>query len=264
MKDLAKHLFLLLIIIIMIIGVYMTYKSPAFKLSNFANIEHFTTSPLYPEPINFKVVEINKDGIIVEFNPPPMPTNADGTMPSSIPQLLKYCIIIASMDDKGAIVNGQRMFLQPSNSCTSPDITNVALPESQRFVCNYKIPIIPDDNEVSFKAGLMAIYNSGNSNVINPSNISIFKLGLTLSDNINIYNEGVSAIKTKQKLTESIFKPDNVIGAADGHFEMIRQSLGGYPDNLFINQEIDQHTLSDSINKQLSLGIIDVNVGNYS
>ncbi len=248
----------------MIIGVYMTYKSPTFKLSNFANTEHFTTSSLYPEPINFKVVEINKDGIIVEFNPPPMPTNADGSVPSPMPQLLKYCIIIASMDDKGTIVNGQRMFLQPSNSCTSPDITNVSLPENQRFVCNYKISIVPGENELSFKVGLMAIYDLGNSNVINPSNITIFKLGLTLSDNINVYNEGVSAIKTKQKLTESIFKPDNILGAADGRFEMIRQSLGGFPDNLFINQEVGEHTLSDAINKQLSLGIINVNVGNYS
>jgi hypothetical protein len=265
MKDLGKHLFLLLVTLILLVGIYLSYNSPTFNLSSLSikhKIEGFTTSTLYPEPVNFKIIDINKTGITVEFNPPPPPSNSDGTIPSPSPQLVKYCIILASMDDKGAIVNGQRMFLQPVDNCTNPDIKNTSLPESQRFLCNYKISLVPNENEVSFKAGLMAIYDTGNSNVINPSNINIFRLELSLGDNINIFNEGVAALKSKQKMTSSILNSQNVIGTADGQFEMIKQSLGGYPDNLYIEQSIGEHTLSDAINKQLSLGVVNLNLAN--
>lgn len=268
MKDLGKHLFLLLVILILLVGIYLSYKSPAYNLSSFnlqpllKKIEGFTTSTLYPEPVNFKIVEIAKTGITVEFNPPPPPSNANGTIPSPMPQLLKYCVIVASMDDKGAVVNGQRMFLQPADTCTNPDIKNTSLPESQRFLCNYKISLVPNDNEVSFKAGLMAIYDTGNSNVVNPINVNIFRLELSLGDNINIFNEGLSALKTKQQMNSSILSGQNVMGTADGQFEMIKQSLGGYPDNLYLEQSVGEHTLSDAINKQLSLGIVNVNLAN--
>lgn len=265
MQELGKHLFLLLVIFILLVGIYINYKSPAFKLESRNNIEHFANpSPLYPEPIKFKLVDIGKNSIDVEFSPPPVPSNTDGTIPSPMPQLLKYCIIIASMDEKGAVVNGQRMFLQPINTCTMPDVPDTTLPENQRYICKYTIPINQAANEVSFKAGLIAIYDSGNSNIVDPSNVQVFKLGLSLPENINIYNAGIEAINIQRKLSSSILNNQNVIGTADGQFEIIRQSLGGYPDNLFISQEVSQDTLANAATQQLSLGIIDINVNNFS
>jgi hypothetical protein len=265
MKDLGKHLFLLLVAFILLMGIYISYNSSAFSLSSRNSVEHFSApSPLYPEPIKFKLVNINKDSIDLEFSPPPIPSNPDGSIPIPMPQLINYCIIIASMNDKGAVINGQRMFLQPINTCVLPDVPDTTLPENQRNICKYTIPINQGVNEVSFKAGLMAVYDIGDSTIIDPSNIQVFKLGLSLPDNINVYNAGLDAIKAQQKINSSIMNNDNknLLCTADGQFELIRQSLGGYPDNLYISQEIGQDTLAAAVNKQLSLGIINVNVKN--
>jgi hypothetical protein len=51
-----------------------------------------------------------------------------------------------------------------------------------------------------------------------------------------------------------------MLGTADGQFQLISQSLGGYPDNLYVSQETGADTLTQAANKQLSLGIINVNV----
>jgi hypothetical protein len=165
------------------------------------------------------------------------------------------------MDKDGNIVNGQRMFLQPINTCVMPDVPNLTLPTYQQFMCKFSIPITQQKNEDTFKVGVMAIYDTGSSDIINPSNVTVFKLGLSLPANISVFNAGVSAIKTLQDLSTSPLSSDkNILGTADGQFEMIKSSLGGYPDQLFINQSIGADTLNQALSKQLSLGIIDIKV----
>jgi len=52
-----------------------------------------------------------------------------------------------------------------------------------------------------------------------------------------------------------------MLSSADGQYEMIKYQLGNYPDNLEIsNEEIRKNTLTDLIDKSMSLGKIVVNV----
>ena len=47
---------------------------------------------------------------------------------------------------------------------------------------------------------------------------------------------------------------------ADGRFEMIRRQLGGYPDNLFIEEHTGPKSLDELVKRHLALGIMNINV----
>jgi hypothetical protein len=267
--NIGKHLFLALIVIVLLIGIYISINSASFRLNS---TEHFynpptettvttaapTISPalLYPAPVNFRILNISPIGIDVSFNPPPTPTGSA--------KLKHYNIIIASMDSKGTVINSQRMFLQPINTCIIPDIPDTTLPSNQQLQCSYNIPITAGANEETFKAGLMAIYDTGSSQIIDPQDtLKVFKLGLSVAKNIDIFNAGQSAIKALQQSNTNILSGSsnqNMLGTADGQFQLISQSLGGYPNNLYVSQETGADTLTQAANKQLSLGIVNVNV----
>ena len=262
--NICKHLFLALIVIVLLTGIYISINSASFRLNS---TEHFNPPPepsellLYPAPVKFRILNISPTGIDVAFNPPPEPAANLANVKAT---LINYNIIIASMDSNGTVVNGQRMFLQPINTCVIPDIPDTTLPTNQQYLCSYNIPITAGANEETFKAGLMAIYDTGSSQIVDPQDtLKVFKLGLSVANNIDVYNAGQSAIKALQQSNTNILSGSsnqNMLGTADGQFQLISQSLGGYPENLYVSQETGADTLTQAANKQLSLGIVNVNI----
>lgn len=55
-------------------------------------------------------------------------------------------------------------------------------------------------------------------------------------------------------------KTGRVISTADGEYQQIANNLGGYPENLMLQLDTNYNTLNELIAKQLSQGILDINV----
>ena len=52
-----------------------------------------------------------------------------------------------------------------------------------------------------------------------------------------------------------------MISTADGKYELIKSQLGNYPDNLLLDEQtINKTSLSDLVDKNMSNGILNINV----
>ena len=59
----------------------------------------------------------------------------------------------------------------------------------------------------------------------------------------------------------NILKNSSMISTADGQYELIKSQLGNYPDNLLLDEQtINQKSLSDLVDKNMSNGILNINV----
>jgi len=233
----SKNLFILLVVIILLTGLYFYKTSSKFNLENF-NGEDLL---LYPAPINFVIVSVSSNNVQISFNPPPQPTETDGMVPSPIPILQSYMIVLVGLDNTGTPIGTKRILVKQPNTCSTQSTINLTLPENQRLNCNYTIPIIPENGEVSYKIGVIAIYDTGISNVSSNTQSGYFQL-------------------SSESQTTS--DKDNVLATAGGSYEVLMKQLGGFPDNLYIAQEIGSNSLSNLITKQLALGVVNVNLNN--
>ena len=63
------------------------------------------------------------------------------------------------------------------------------------------------------------------------------------------------------KKNTNILKNSSMISTADGQYELIKSQLGNYPDNLLLDEQtITQKSLSDLVDKNMSHGILNINV----
>lgn len=254
METLGKHLFLILLLGTVLLLALLINKSHAFTLEGF---DVPTPQQLYPAPINFKIISIDGTGINVSFNPPPVPASSSN---GSQPILKNYAIIVAGIDKSGNVLKSNRVYIKDKSTCFMPDVPDTTLPVLQQPVCSFRIPINPEADEVTFKVGLTAIYDTGNSDIIN-SNLEVIKLGMTVADNINVYNAGLTAIAAARQQAGSIYQTSGgTPTTGNDQFALIKQSLGGYPDALLIKQETGADTLNKALASQLSLGILDINI----
>lgn len=251
-----KTLFILLVIIILCSGLYLYKTSSTFNLENFG----VNTTSLYPAPINFKIVSINSNSVVISFNPPPTPTNANGSsiIPSLIPILQNYMIVLVGLDNTGKPIGTQRIFLKPTTNCSSPNVVDLSLPENQRLSCSYTIHIVPEAGEVNYRIGVMSVYDKGISDVASTDKLGVFQLGLSVEQNSNIFKAGLKVLQETEEATQN----ENVMSTVNGNYEVLMRQLGNYPDNLYISQQTGPDSLSNLITKQLSLGIVDVNLHN--
>ena len=57
-ENIGKHLFLALIVIVLLIGIYISINSASFRLNS---TEHFgEPDPKYPAPVNFRILNISE------------------------------------------------------------------------------------------------------------------------------------------------------------------------------------------------------------
>ena len=127
------------------------------------------------------------------------------------------------------------------------------------------------------KVGVIAMYKHNNNSIIKdlygmpvlPNNPSImankglfplkqFNINLDDSDYIEF-----EKFKRQRELDRQLESSDDggepCIGA-DGNMDFIKANLGGYPDNLFLQERTGDKSLKELMKRQLSLGILNVNV----
>lgn len=131
-----------------------------------------------------------------------------------------------------------------------------------------------DDKLYYYKLGLVTVYTydtnqqyTETSNVENVSNLYIqnndYMIYLRNSNMDNVEKDWNDYQKMKREEREGkVIDPDSgkVISTANGEFEYIKSNLGGYPDNLYLQLDTNYHTLNELATKQLSQGILNVNV----
>jgi hypothetical protein len=217
--------------------------------------------------VNFKVDKIGNNNVGISFTPPMLPKNTDGSMPDAPPKVKNHNIIVVGMDaDNMPVPNGKRIFLyDPMAICVPNTLPNSQLAPDQQFVCSYSVPITAEPGEVYYKIGLMSIYSDGgNSNIVDPSNIGVFKLGVSLDNQLNIYKAGTAVLQAQ---FDEAQVPGSIGDAgSDMYLQNIRASLGGYPDNLLLDAQDSGETgrLAELAAHDLALGVIDVKINPFT
>lgn len=112
-----------------------------------------------------------------------------------------------------------------------------------------------------YKVGIISNYELGDSEIMKPQNIDVFQLGKTISTQIKIA-QMIDKVSASPSSTNTNNENRMIISGADGKFERLKTELGGYPDNLILDDMTGFTSLEDLIKRQLNAGIIDVNVHN--
>ena len=102
-----------------------------------------------------------------------------------------------------------------------------------------------------------------------PSNLvggnQFLTLDMTIEDQVAKYKQFEESLKV-EKIAETpepdTIKPTEIICNVDSSYDKLSNSLGEFPDQLYLSNQTSPSTLDDLIKKQLALGIIDVNIHN--
>lgn len=140
-----------------------------------------------------------------------------------------------------------------------------------------------DEDPILFvKVGVITMYKSDNNPILKelygmpllPNNPSISANGGLFplkQQNISLNDEDYTEFEKFKKerefdreLRKGLSSDNNCEGelcsSADGKIDFIKANLGGYPDNLFLEERTGDRSLNELIKRQLSLGILNVNV----
>ncbi len=218
----------------------------------------------YPNPTNVRV-NVTPTSCTLNFN-------VDISQNKPTPE--KFIVVLAQYDKNKKYLGSNKFYLSDEYALGNRQAIN---PELQQNLCSI-INGIPtcsytfnnlnatdvNGDAYLYKIGVSAIYKDGNSDFTLPSNIinNYFILDTNIDEQTQEYQD---FLKYKSASTNVANKQDisssNVMSTADGQYEMIKNQLGNYPDNLEIsNEEIRTNTLSDLVDKSMSLGKIIVKV----
>lgn len=230
------------------------------------NLQEQSSTPVnisrYPAPKN---VRVNVTPISCTLN-----FNVDIKNNTPIPE--KFIVILAQYDKNKKYMGSNKFYLSDEYSLGNRQAINPELHQNLCSIvnslptCSYSFNnlVATDINGDAYlyKIGVSAIYKDGNSDFILPSNImnNFFILDTNIDEQTQEYQDFVK-YKSANQSTKSDSISGNMISTVDGQYEMIKNQLGNYPDNLEIsNEEIRSNTLSDLIDKSMSLGKIIVKV----
>jgi hypothetical protein len=219
-------------------------------------------TPKYPAPKN---VRVNVTPVSCTLN-----FNVDISNNNPIPE--KFIVILAQYDKNKKYLGSNKFYLSDEYSIGNRQAVNPELHQNLCSIvnglptCSYSFNnLVGTDingDAYLYKIGVSAIYKDGNSDFTLPSNIinNFFILDTNIDAQTQEYQEFIK-YKSVNQSTESDSMSSNMLSTADGQYEMIKNQLGNYPDNLEIsNEEIRSNTLSDLIDKSMSLGKIIVKV----
>lgn len=234
----VKYICLALIILLVLVLIFQQSRK---SYEMFNSLE-------FPTPENFKIVKINMDSVDISFKVPTTEQKVD-----------YYNVIVSSYKGdnldmpiggfKALFKNLEELDCDNNNKCS----VNIRIKDNGEDM----------DNELYYRIGLMAVYENGHSRIVDHSNLEVFKLGTDINRQIKLIEQARQIIEEKPVVSEPIERDEDsgeVCAMADGKFELIKQKLGGYPDNLFLEQQTGSNSLAELAQRQLSLGILDVNV----
>lgn len=122
-------------------------------------------------------------------------------------------------------------------------MTIYKLDNNSLFKDLYGMPVLPNNPSIRANGGLFPLK----------------QLNINLDD--SDYNE-FQKFKRQQQLERELEDTGDTDAciSTDGKMEFIKANLGGYPDNLFLKERTGDKSLGDLIKRQLSLGILNVNI----
>lgn len=271
---------LVLAILIIIFGYLLI--SCKNKNESFVNVEDEEINTLMPKARGFRVINMTSEKVKVEFYAP----EAEGNDPESTlvennnltnEDIGGYIIVVAKYDStspnaKPISNNYKSIFI---NNDSSNEISiNIPRYNSKYFTKTIRLngsdEMNNNNNDTYFyKLGLIVSYSDANgprqsmiANIENPrikANNYFFKLEDKDIKQVDIDFQEYLKFKEAQPKEVEI-SDDTCSNSADGKLEFIKRNLGGYPDNLFVEERTGPKSLGELAKRQLSLGILDINV----
>lgn len=235
----------------------------------------------YPEPKGFRIINMKNDEIEIEFYSPETILCDDvlklkeNSNLSAEDNIYKYVVVLATYKNKNTTQspiddNFKTFYIDPENN----NETNQFLKyNSNYYTYKIKVPTTEDEygNKYYHRIGLFISYiygeNQGQSNIINVENSRIIgnNYYFQLQDQ-DVQQSDIAFeeyLKFKQEKPKEVkITTDTCEYGADGNLEFIKRNLGGYPDNLFLAERTGPKSLGELTKRQLSLGILDINVHN--
>lgn len=279
MKIIKDNKIIVLVILIVLFG-YMLFlckkNNESFVDNEAISITDITNNGLPPKGNGFRIIDIKEDSITVEFYAPESSERSN-----SVSSLIEnnsytnndikgYFILLAkynnnSNDAEPIDGNYRTVFIENNKN----NVDSIIIP---RFNSEYFTKTInmnkengDDNSKFYYRIGLIVAYKDGTqSNVVNVSNLRIKKSGYFFQlGNENVGQADIEFeeyLKFKSQQPENITIDDTCENSANGDIEFIKRNLGGYPENLFIDERTGPKSLKELAKRQLSLGILDINV----
>ena len=285
-KSLFGNKGLIFSIIIILILLYFNYS----KCHNKINTINDTNNNLYNniEPF-FESEKVNVIDDINNANYLPIPENVRITIEGNtiivkftisnimgIKTPSKFILVLAQYDNNKKNTGNNKFYL--SNEYELDSSVNIDKTTYQTNICtlfggepkcSYKFSDlnIADENGNLFyyKLGISAIYKYTNTSFVMPYNVNtqdkLFTLNSSTETQNQQYTDFLKYQENLNKKNTNILKNSSMISTADGQYELIKSQLGDYPDNLLLDEQtIEQKSLNDLIDKNMSNGILNINV----
>lgn len=221
-------------------------------------------------PSNVVLTIIDENTINVKFN---------YAVGSEIPN--KFVAVLAKYVNQNGVLNhvGDAQFII-SDETVSDGTTNMCTLLDNQMSCQHTFAGINSrdqhGNPYLFKLGIAAVSNGDFSPFATPNNIGVGNIFFVTTKSASYINNIVNAANTvtsnPSQLSDIINGngSNNMLGGssgsggmstADGQYSMIASQLGGYPNNLVMDQQVaNANLLSDLVNKSFSNGVINVKV----
>jgi hypothetical protein len=214
-------------------------------------ISNTLSGPVFSSPKNLRIDKIYDDSVDISFDTPEVSASS-GNVKS-------YKIIIVKYDNPDRSNPSEHYIIHSFNPDSDKCVDNTGR-DTMNCSRNIKLSKETDGGDtIYYRIGLMAIYNNGTSSIIGHNNVPTFRLGVSVMKHLAILKnaekeENEDSINLSN--IETSADNENVVATADGRFEYVKRQLGGYPDNLFLDEHTGPNSLSELIKRQLSLGIL--------
>lgn len=188
----------------------------------------------------------------------------------------KFIIVLAQYDSNKKNTGNNKFYLSNEYEMTSTVVvdtktyqTNVCSLVDGEPKCQYKFSNLEirdaTGNLFYYKIGISAVYNKYNTPFIMPYNVNTKDTLFTIDSSTEMQNKQFTDfLKYQEALDKNKAIPNNyksTISTADGKYELIKSQLGNYPNNLLLEeQNINESSLGDLVDKTMAQGIINLNV----
>lgn len=212
-----------------------------------------------PSPTNLQIEKITETDVEYSFNTPQFNDENSKCKGSG----MSYYLIVAKYKDSSAAVpiSDDEYVIYSFSDADERVSTSSNLNSGEKWYrkLNLKMKDV-NDKPIFYRLGLMAVYPNGFSPIITHYNIRTFRLGVSVLQHLAILQHGYSNDNNTVSLENIEVDGGDTVATADGKFEIIKRQLGGFPDNLFIEEQTGPQSLNDLVKRQLSLGILNVNI----
>lgn len=217
-------------------------------------VENFADTQV-PQYLRIKDIDSENKTVTIRFKKPNITDNTK--------QVSKYIIALAgyeSLEKVGDTDDAKLNYKYLKSHTVSPE---EGLCDSDNLYCEYTIPIKfineKNVNSLYFRLSIITVYSDDtHSDTIrlldNKGNEKTFRLLPSLKAQDNC--QKICLEKSIKKNVDT----NEMGGDSSNKLELIKRQLGGFPDNLVIDQQTGPNSLQELTKHQLAQGILDINV----